>query len=102
MAIARTSTIGAAQWSADTVTAVPADGTVLLVNSDPNRAAVTVSNDSTSTGDLWVVPNSGQPRGGFRVAPGAGVVIGSTAPVYGYCKNGSVTAYLLSESGVNC
>ncbi len=100
--ISRTSTVGAAQWSADTATVVPADGTVQLVNTDPQRAAVTIINDTDSTGDLWLVPTTQQSRGGIRVAPGAGVVIASVAPVYGYCKTGAVTVYLLGESGTAC
>ena len=100
--IARTSAVGAASWSADTASVAVADGTVQLVSTDPQRAAVTVMNDVDSAGTLWVVPQPAQSRGGIRVAPGAGVVIASVAPVYGYVTGGSAVVYLLGESGVVC
>lgn len=100
--ITRTGAVGAAQWAADTVGVVPADGTVMLANGDPQRAAVTVINDTDSTGDVWLVPNSGQARGGARLIPGAGLVIASVAPVYGYIKTGGATVYLVNETGVAC
>lgn len=100
--IARTSTVGAASWSADVADIDAADGTVLLVSTDPQRAAATVLNDSNSTGDLYVVPSPTQRRGGVRLAPGAGLVLGTVAPVYGYVLTGRATAYTVSESGVVC
>lgn len=100
--IARTTATGAASWSADTSTLVPADGTVQLVSTDPNRSSVTVINDIDSTGDLYVVPSSTQGRGGVRVAPGAALVLATVAPVYGYVRTGQAVAYLVAESGVVC
>lgn len=100
--IARTSTVGAASWSVDGAALAPADGTQLLVSVDPHRAAVTILNDPDSLGDLYIVPAVGQRSGGLRVKPGAGVVVGSVAAVYGYAKVDTVKWYALSESGVVC
>lgn len=100
--IARTSTVGSAQWSADVAEVDATDGTVLLVSTDPQRAAATILNDADSTGDLYVVPTSTQRRGGVRIAPGAGLILSTVAPVYGYVLTGRATAYTVSESGVVC
>lgn len=102
MSTTRTAVVGADSWTADTAEVGADDGVVQLVGTGPDRAAVTVMVDVDSTGDLWVVPQAGRARGGIRVAPGAGLVIGSKAPVYGYVKTGRAMVYLLSESGQGC
>jgi hypothetical protein len=100
--VTRTNAVGAASWTENTVELAAGDGTALLVNADPDRHAVTIMNGSASAGTLYVVPVVGQRSGGIPIVPGAGLVIASTAPVYGYASGGAVTVALMSERGTAC
>ena len=93
----------ASQWGADPVLVKLGADPVQVASADANRRVVTVVNDASSVGDLWLVPNAGQRRGGVRLTPGAGFSFSHASSVHGYTVGGDATAYVVTESGaVGC
>lgn len=99
---AGTVNLAATGWGAQTAEVVFGLPPTQVAPAETARRRLTVVNDPDSVGDVWLVPNAGQKRGGVRVVPGAAVVFEHIAPVYAYTTVGNATVYTIAETGAAC